>query len=202
MPRQTTLFAGILIRIKRDYSIKGLLVAALAALLLSGCGGEAGDSSSERGGLTYSVEADTTVTTGTFSEDEVFARAKKMCKNRQTLIRNLFELYREQHPRAAGAKLIAGASYSLILPGIEFMFDDLYMTGGPEGDEDAAAEIEEMIGAMQYAIETGEKKYPASAQRIGYLFRNFNRLARANGFDQCTVDRSHYAEIWEASEKG
>jgi hypothetical protein len=169
-------------------------------LVLAGCGGEAGDTSSNRPGLTYSVRAETTVTAGKFSEEEVFARAENMCTNRQTLIRNRFEDYAAERPRSSREQLIKGASYSLFLPGVQFIFDDLRLTGAPEGDDDAAAQIEEMVGVMQYAIESGQKDFPRSVKEIEALFRDFNRLARAYGFDQCTVDRAHYPEIWAAGE--
>jgi hypothetical protein len=135
------------------------------------------------------------MTVGKFDEAEVLARADNMCTNRQTLIRNRFIAYKAEHPGASRAKLISGASYSLILPGIQFMFDDLHIMGAPEGDEE---QIEGIIGTMQYAIETGQKRYPRSARQLGHLFRNFNRLAVAYGFDQCTVDRAHYPVIWAA----
>ena len=139
---------------------------------------------------------------GKFSEEEVYARAENMCTNRQTLIRNRFKEYRDMRPQFSQKRLIKGASYSLFLPGVQFIFDDLKLTGAPEGDEDAAARIEEMIGVMQYAIETGQADYPRSIEEVEDLFRQYNRLARAYGFDQCTVDRAHYPEFWKAGEKG
>jgi hypothetical protein len=148
------------------------------------------------------VRAETTVDPGKFSEEDVYARAENMCTNRQTLIRNRFEEYEALRPQFSRARLIKGASYSLFLPGVQFIFDDLKLTGAPEGDEDAAARIEEMIGAMQYAIETGQSDYPRSVKEVEDLFRAYNRLARAYGFDQCTVDRAHYPEFWRAGAKG
>lgn len=173
---------------------------ALLVVAFAGCGES--DRSVEGGGLTYSVEAETTVDPGKLSEEEVYARAAKMCTNRQKQIRNSFVEYKAERPQFSRERLIKGASYSRFLPGVQFIFDYLKMPGGPEGDEETSARIEEMIGVMQYAIETGQKNYPRSIERIEDLFRDYNRLARAYGFDECTVDRAHYPEFWEAGEKG
>ncbi|HEX5713830.1 MAG TPA: hypothetical protein VFX85_10995 [Solirubrobacterales bacterium] len=203
-PKRTpiTHFPGILLFIKREYSIKITLVALLLAIALAGCGGDSGETSSARPGLTYSVEADTTVVPGRFSEEEVYARAAKMCTSRQRQIRKSFLEYKAERPQFSREELIKGGSYSRFLPGVQFIFDYIKIPGGPEGDEETSARMEEMIGVMQYAIETGQSNYPRSIERVEDLFREYNRLARAYGFDECTVDRAHYPEFWEAGEKG
>lgn len=90
-------------------------------------------------------------------------------------------------------RLLAGASKSFILPGIEFQFDDLLAMGGPDGEE---GEVEEMLGAMQLAIETGQRQRVFAAARLSKLFEDFNRLARRYGIGHCAVDERTYGSLW------
>ncbi len=136
------------------------------------------------------------MTTGDLDEEEFFERATRMCRNRQTLVLNRFEDFRdEQGPKVKPSRLIAEASQMMLLPGIQFVFDDLRLMGAPEGDED---QLEEAVGAFQFAVEKGQRSEVTSARQLGNLFRVFNKLARAYGLNQCTVDRGHYAPVWEA----
>lgn len=85
------------------------------------------------------------------------------------------------------------------LPAIQFQFDAFFRMGAPAGEE---GEVEELIGTMQYAIETGQAETVASGNELAKLFARFNQLARDYGVDRCTIDRSHYAPLWTVVEKG
>jgi hypothetical protein len=159
----------------------------------AGCGGDSGDASADLPGHVYSVEADTTVTTGSLSKAEFFARATATCIHRQTIVLNRFKDYRDEHRGMKPGELIAKASQMFLLPGIQFQFDELRLMGAPEGDEE---QVEEMLGAFQFAIEKGQRSRIDSADELGDLFRVHNKLAVAYGLDHCTIDRKHYEPVW------
>lgn len=140
------------------------------------------------------MQADTTVTTGSMSKAEFFARATATCIHRQTIVLNRFKTFRDEHRRdMSPSELIARVSQKYLLPGIQFQFDELRLMGAPEGDED---QVEEMLGAFQFAIEKGERSHIDSADEFGNLFRVHNELAVAYGLGQCAVDRKHYEPVW------
>jgi hypothetical protein len=165
-------------------------------LILTGCGGSGDSNSPNLPGHTYSVRAETAITTGSLSKDEFFERATRMCKNRQTLVLNRFRDFRDERPGVKPSNLIADAAQSYLLPGIQFVFDDLRLMGAPEGDEE---QVEEMVGAFQFAVESGQRRRISSAAQFGGLFRVFNELAHLYGLDQCMVNKAHYAPVWAAS---
>jgi hypothetical protein len=178
----------------------GLLLAAVSP----GCGGKADSQPSGVRGHTYSVRANTTVTTAEIEKAEYQVQANTICKISQGIILKRLADYRAEQGHATKAKkLIAGAIQMYFLPAIEFQFDGLYGMGAPSGDED---QVEEMIGTMQYAIETGQKggissMRVSSANQLTELFQVFNRLAWDYGIDRCTVDKSHYGPLWTAEKE-
>jgi hypothetical protein len=162
-------------------------------LVGTGCGGDSG-ASADLPGHVYSVQADTTVTTGSMSKAEFFARATATCLHRQTIVLNRFKRYRDEHRQdMSPSELIAKVSQEYLLPGIQFQFDELRLMGAPEGDED---QVEEMLGAFQFAIEKGQRSRIDSADEFGDLFRVHNELAIAYGLSHCAVDKKHYEPVW------
>jgi hypothetical protein len=179
----------------------GVFMAVLLLIAIAiGCGGSDGEITVVSQGKPrkiYDVKAVTTVTTGALSREEFFDRASRMCRNRQALVNHRLELFREEAgPGAHQRRVLEGAAYTWLLPGIQFIFDDLRLMGSPEGDE---RQIEEMVGAFQSGVETGQSGKVSSAREFVRLFRDYNRFARAYGLDQCTIERSHYEPIWEMS---
>jgi hypothetical protein len=177
-----------------------VLPATLVLLTMAGCGGDSGSASADLPGHVYSVEANTTVTTGSLSKAEFFARATATCIHRQTIVLNRFKSYRDEHRRdMSPSELIAKASQMYLLPGIQFQFDELRLMGAPEGDKD---QVEEMLGAFQFAIEKGQRSHIGSAEEFGKLFRVHNELAVAYGLGHCAVDRKHFEPVWAVEAGG
>jgi len=173
---------------------------ALLAVGAVGCGGSDGQITVVSAGKPrqiYDVKAVTTVTSGGLSREEFFDRADNMCRNRQTLVNNRVEGVREGATAGANQRqLLEEVMQSTVLPGIQFVFDDLRVMGSPEGDE---RQLEEAVGAFQFGVETGQSRVVSSAHEFARLFRDFNRFARAYGLDQCTIEQSHYQPVWEIS---
>jgi hypothetical protein len=174
--------------------LKVALFSLALGLALASCGGGGDGDSASRAGHTFSVRADTTVTTNALSRSQFLARAGAICKSsRGRILRRFAESLQEQDPKTSVERTVADASYSYFLPGIQFQFDDFRLIGAPSDDQE---QVEEMIGAMQFAIESGEKQRIKSPGQLEGLFRVFNELAGTYGLDECIVSEANYGPLW------
>lgn len=184
----------IVFAITKGISIKLLASISLAAIALgavvSGCGG-GGDSASGAGGTTHSVEAATTMTTGSLSKAQFIAHLNQLCGKEWAEIRQNFRQYSSwQDPRMSEKKRFGEAIQLSLLAGIDFhIFDNIRLIGAPEGEE---SQIEEIIGPMQYAVETGQQRVMIySPAQLWALFGEYNQRAGRYGLDACLVNEAH-----------
>lgn len=169
------------------------LIAAIA-VIAAGCGGSS--SSADAGNQTYSVEAETTMTTANVSKAQFVSQANKLCREAWVTILRNFAEYSGWHETKTNKKKNFVESVQLsLLAGIEFhIFDEIRNLGSPQGEEQA---IEEIIGPMQSAIERGQKKLApiSSVAKVSKLFGEYDQLARRYGLDDCLVDTAHLHKI-------
>jgi hypothetical protein len=177
--------------------VAALALAGVASLGALGCGSQAGDDTrSEPPRRTYPVEASTTVeTVPDLDKEEFLVRANEICRTDQIALQEDFADYlAEQKPGKDQKDVFAYAAYSFLLPRIQYQFDFILQVGGPSGEE---ADVEEVLGAMQYAIETLEKERVPTPAKLSMGFTDFNQLAYEYGMDDCPVDRERYPWMWE-----
>ena len=158
-------------------------------------GGKAGDTTPRKANPhPYPVRAITTVETSPLTKERFIEEANDYCRLDQIKLDKWFtEFLAEEKPGVSKRRVIADANHSFIIPGIQFQFDHILALGGPDGEEHL---IEEMVGAMQYAIETGGRRQITSAHQLSKLFEDFNRLANKYGVDECPVNAKRYPFLW------
>ena len=164
-----------------------LLAAALVvAVAIAGCGG---DSSTATGEQTFSVKADTTMTAGSITKAQFIDRVDKICHDGMAVVRKNFTEYSGwQSPHLSKEDLFAKAVRLSFLAGLDFeVFDKIFLLKAPEGE---TKQVEEVIGAMQLAVERGQRelRVPSPAQ-LTALFADYNQRAREYGLNgECLVD--------------
>lgn len=158
-------------------------VVVLAGIVLGGCGGTGpGDSD-------FTVQASTTMeATPGLSKAEFVERANQYCRDAWPAIRRNYRIYntskgQELNQRARTAKAIR----QTLMSSIDFqIFDYIQLLGAPPGEE---PEIEAIFGAMQEAVERGQRLEPLySADEVTALFGEFNQRAQDYGLQDCLVD--------------
>jgi hypothetical protein len=170
--------------------VTAVVIAVAGAL--GGCGGGSSDAT---GGEAFVVRADTTMTTGKLPKARFVVRVNQLCRKGWGPILDNFARYlkwehrnlspREQFARTVRVTLMAGIDF--------YIFDVIHELGAPAGEE---REIERMIGAMQEAVERGQRLGPLySVAEISALFDDFNQRARRYSLDDCLVDEPHIREI-------
>lgn len=178
------------------------MTALAVTALLAGCGGGGGNGDSSESsaaaknqtysvnGRTYTVEADTTVTTGSITKARWVPQVNQICREAWPVIQSNFDKFlswQNQH-QSRRARIEKTVRLSLFA-GIDFeIFDNIYKTKAPEGEQ---ARVEELIGAMQAAVEEGAKLHVHSQKALVALFANFNRRARQYGVEDCLVGGAH-----------
>lgn len=169
-------------------------MAALALLLITGCGGGVGNKTNSD--KTYSVEASTTVTTASVAKAGYVRRVNRSCRKAWVeILDNFAETRRLQNPKMAARQRFAEAVQLTLITGIVFyIFDEIQQLGAPPGDEH---EVEEMIGVMQSASERGQKRLApiSSVAQVIALYSDYNLQARDYGLVDCLVDEAHLGEI-------
>lgn len=172
-------------------SIVLLAVATATALAGSGCGGSSGAAEN-----TYSVEADTVVTTASFAKAQLVPRINKICRQAWVVITDNFTEYSSWHNSKKGPpRRFAEAVRLSLLAGIQFhIFDGIYRLGAPQGEE---PEVEAIIGSMQSANERGMKQLApvSSIAQISELYGDYNQRARRFGIDDCLVDEARLHRV-------
>lgn len=171
-----------------------LMLAALVAYgaTASGCGD---DGSSADGG--YTVRAATTMTTADIDRTQFVGRVNRICREAWVTILDNFATHRRIQERAGTARqrFAEGVQVSL-MAGIDFhIFDSIRILGAPKGQERA---IEEIIGPMQYAVETAQIQRPPRLHSVADVeahFSEYNRKARLYGLDDCLVNEAHLRTI-------
>jgi hypothetical protein len=172
--------------------LAALALALVAIAVAVGCG-----SSVESGGQTYSVQASTTMTTASIDRGQFLALVKGICRTAWMEIGDDFADYRRtEHQQSRGKQGFADAAQASLLASIDFhIFDAIRILGAPKGEKRA---IEEIIGPMQFAVESGQRQSPSrlySLVRVSNLFRDYNRRARQYGLGDCVVNQAHLHEI-------
>jgi hypothetical protein len=172
--------------------VAGALSLVLAA---AGCGGESPGGGTS-GGSSFVVRASTTVTTGAASTRAHFvARVNQICRKKWRVILENFSQYSSwQGPELTERQLYADSIRESYLAGVDFhIFDSIFKMGAPKGQERA---VEEVIGAMQAAVETGQRVVAVdNAAKLEALFGDYNAAAREYGFVDCLVESPHLPKL-------
>jgi hypothetical protein len=180
----------------------GLVLAtaiAVVALVCPGCGG--GGDASGGGERTYSVEANTTVLRASppITKAQFVKQVNRHCRWAWKKILSNWHVYKSiQEKGLSEQRTFAEAAQQSLLAGITFyVFDVIHDRGVPKREE---AEIETMIGAMQYGTEQGwkDESLLASVAEIVDLYGEFNERALRYGLDDCLVSEAHLRPL-EAS---
>jgi hypothetical protein len=164
-------------------------LVAVVALVSAGCGGHS--NAAETGNRGFSVEADTTMTTGSLSKGAFIAKINGLCERKWPLIdQNFVEYIGTLNPRWSQERRFANAVRLSFMAGVDFhIFDEIYNLGAPEGEEQ---NVEKVIGAMQEAVERGQRQVRViSPVELQALFGRYNELARRYGLDECLVSGMH-----------
>jgi hypothetical protein len=171
------------------------------SLMIAGCGGSSsaegtGKGTYTVGGHTYTVQATTTATPTGISKAQFVTRADKFCHEAWVTILDNFAKYSSwQNPKWSRDKLFETSVHLSLLAGIDFhIFDNFYQLGAPAND---AKEIEEMIGAMQLAVERGAHQHFSSVADVIAQFEEYNRRAQRYdpGLAPCLVNEAHLHKI-------
>lgn len=177
--------------ITRKVLSKYTLLIALPLALATSCGGSDGSDDE-----TFSVAADTTMTTANISKPQFIARVNRICRQAWvTIVGNFSEYSSTQSPEYSTRKRFNEAVRLSLIAGITFhIFDNIYNLGAPEGEERTT---EEIIGSMQYASESGEKNLVPlfSIAQVSELYSDYNQRARLYGLDDCLVDLAHLKKL-------
>jgi len=183
----------MLARIKRDTSTKwgGLFaaVATAAAVIAVGCGGGPEEPRSQD----RTTRASTTVTTGSLGKAKYLAHVNRYCRRDWVRILQAFaDLQAKEGSKTSPEELFVKASESFLIPGIQIQFDVMRRNAAPEGEE---RKVEHMIGALQLAIESGEKMRISSPAQLAAHFGRFNELAIKYGLDDCLVREGFFGAV-------
>jgi hypothetical protein len=173
-----------------------LVVLAAVSSAVVGCGGNASGDEDQ----TYSVVADTTMTTASIAKAQYIPQVNKICRQAWAIIHHNFKEYsgwhETKHPtEAVKKKRFVNAVRLSLLAGIDFhIFDGIYRLGAPKGEE---RRLEEIIGPLQSAVERGQKNLApiSSVAKLATLFGEYNKRARQYGFADCLVDEPHLQPI-------
>jgi hypothetical protein len=170
-----------------------MMASVLAGIVaMVGCGGSAEDV-----GKTYSVQASTTMTTASIDRGQFLARVNAICLKAWVEISDDFAGYRRtEEQQSRGKQGFADAAQASLLASIDFhIFDAIRILGAPRGKRRA---IEEIIGPMQFAVESGQGETPSrlySLARVVDLFADYNRRASQYGLTDCVVNHAHLQHI-------
>jgi hypothetical protein len=164
-----------------------LLTAALATLAVGSCGGDSESGGSGEAG--FVVEASTTVLTGPLDKPQFVVRVNKICREGWAEILDNFTEYSswKQEDGLNEDEAFKKSVRLSFLAGFDFhVFDPIYQLGGPPGEE---KEIEDIIGALQLAVELGQRRINiTSPEQLTNHFAEYNRLAQEYGLTDCLVD--------------
>lgn len=177
------------------------MAATVVALLVAGCGGDEGESSAatDGGSQGFTVKASTTMEPGKLRKAQFIARVNQYCRRAWVIILDNFKQYHSWLNKKSSAQKRFSMSVRLsLLAGIDFhIFDNIRLLGAPRGEE---AEIEDIIGPMQEAVERGQRLDPLhSVAELEALFSVYNRRAQQYGLTYCPVDRAHIGVIEKAA---
>jgi hypothetical protein len=171
-----------------------LLTLAVAAAILAGCGGDEADPASGTGAGTYTVDGETytlrestTMLTADITKAEFISRMNRLCREAWPRVaENLADFnQRTKNTGWSKQKRLVEAVHVPILTGITFhIFDGYRIFGAPKGQKRV---LEEVIGPMRIAVETGEREQLTSEKEVAALFTEYNQRARRYGLDQCIV---------------
>lgn len=166
-----------------------LLPLTAVVAVAAGCGSS---------GSSYTVVADTTITTASFPAQQLIPRINRICREEWPEILENFAKYSRWHEdEGAARKRFAESARLSLMAGIDFhIFDQIHRLGAPKGHEQ---EIEEAIGSMQSAVERAQKGLEpvSSVAEVDALFAEYNARARELGLDECLVDTARLHTLEE-----
>lgn len=158
------------------------VAALVAALFVSGCGGDSGDSGSAAGSTAAA-------STGPLTKAEFIKQADRICKKADDRVYYGASAYRETHakelnklePIPREEKMIR----VFVLPSIERQIAEIESLEAPKGDEQ---KIEAILAELKAGLKYGEKKpYSVSYEEPSeYPFAKLSELAREYGFNECS----------------
>ncbi|HMJ72193.1 MAG TPA: hypothetical protein VK471_02385 [Solirubrobacterales bacterium] len=169
------------------------LAIAIAAIAI-GCGGT-GDDPATAGDRTYSVEGNTTLTTGTITKRQFISRVNGFCREAWWFVQHNFNQFiHTQDPAMGKRKRFAEAMQLTTVNAIEFhMLDSIRFLGVPA---DQKQQLEAVFTPMLSAIERGRRMDDIySLAQLSALFGVFNRRAHQYRLDDCLVNASHMPKI-------
>lgn len=145
-----------------------LLVFALAALAVAGCGG---DSSA------------TTLTASSLSKAEFVKKANAICKAGAGRLLNEVTAYQKKHIDVASVKLIPDTGRTVIRPALQGQIDQIRSLGAPRGD---AAKLERFFTILDRGVKEiiGQKK-ATTFEVAERMLEPANKIASRYGIDQC-----------------
>lgn len=169
-------------------ALLGLATVAFAA----GCGGGSAGQQTASGAARFEVRADTTMhTTPRLTKAAFVGQVNEICRHAWPMIRSDYRVYsRTQEAGLSNRQRTADAIRMTLMASIDLhIFDYIYRLGAPPGQK---AATERIIGAMQEAVERGQRLGPLfSIPEVATLYGAFNRRAAAYGLEACIVDKAH-----------
>jgi hypothetical protein len=160
-----------------------VLVGALAAVAIGGCGGQ--EDSSGQAKKESTVHIGLPVYINSLTKEQYLQQADRICRKSWADLLGYFVKYRRQRAgKDSEAAIFAYAAQEYFLPSAQFWFDDVSYLGAPRGDEE---EVEDMLKALQLAVHSAEELRIPSPRVLVAAFSSFNRLAREYGLDACVV---------------
>jgi hypothetical protein len=172
-----------------------LAATVLLGMAVAGCGGDGDDSAAATDGKkkSFEVQASTTVSPDrSLSKTTFIAQVDRYCRQAwKEILRNYKEYSRTLDTKLSQRQRTAQAIRLSLMAGIDFhIFDNVHFLGAPKGEE---VEVEEIIGAMQEAVERGQRLDPLySVAEVTALFSDYNQRAALYGLDgDCLVNATN-----------
>lgn len=164
-------------------------LASVAIAAACGCGGSEAK--------TYSVRASTTMAAVPIDKAQFLGRVNGICRRAWGEVEENFAQYKRTRARTSSTTVsFAEAVKTSLLSSIDFhIFDAIRLLGAPSGELEA---VEEIIGPMQFAVESGQEEEPASMHsvaQVSRLFGDYNQRAREYGLANCVVSPEHLSRI-------
>lgn len=147
------------------------MLCALAlgvALLVAGCGGDDGDS--------------TTVTSSSLGKAAWVKKVNALCeKNTDGMLQAMIR-YGKANAGQPVKQVATGAVQTVVPPALRRQIEQIRALGAPEGDE---AEVEAYLASLERGIETVESRKPKDIFTLQESLKVTNQPAGAYGLEDC-----------------
>jgi hypothetical protein len=153
-----------------------ILVLALGALAVSGCGG--GDDDGEDG----SSNASAPIPTSSIDKTEFIEQANAICKPGKVRLVKAVVGYQKKHLNEASVKVVPNAARTVIGPELEAQIEQIRELGAPSGDAD---EIEKYFALLMDGVDEIIAKKPPTFNEAERMLQPAGNSARQYGIDQC-----------------